>query len=81
MQVPLLQAYCHLSIAPASFLSKMLPPAADKHIQASYVQEALEHQKVQVAISMDKYGTELQQGSLAVLAWQAEMAALHGSTR
>lgn len=39
LQVPLLPAYCHLSVHPASFLSKMLPPAADKYIQGNYVQE------------------------------------------
>lgn len=39
MQIPLLPVFCHLHVHPASFLSKMLPPAADKYMRNSYVQE------------------------------------------
>ena len=41
VQVPLLPVYYNLSIHPASFLSKMLPSAADKYIPASFVQEVM----------------------------------------
>ena len=41
MQIPLLPLYCNLSIHPASFLSQMLPSAADKYIHASFVREVI----------------------------------------
>ncbi len=41
MQIPLLPVYCNLSIHPASFLSQMLPSAADKYIHASFVREVM----------------------------------------
>ena len=39
MQIPLLPVFCHLHVHPASCLSKMLPPAADRYMRNSYVQE------------------------------------------
>ena len=39
VQIPLLPVFCHLHVHPASFLSKMLPPAADKYMRNSYIQE------------------------------------------
>lgn len=41
MQIPLLPVYCNLNIHPASFLSQMLPSAADKYIHASFVREVM----------------------------------------
>ena len=41
MQIPLLPLYCNLSIHPASFLSQVLPSAADKYIHASFVREVI----------------------------------------
>ncbi|KAL0047176.1 hypothetical protein WJX82_008696 [Trebouxia sp. C0006] len=80
-KIPLLPLYCNLSIHPASFLSQVLPSAADKYIHASFVREALAEQRVQVESGMNSYGLEVQQASLTVLAWQAHMAALHATTR
>ncbi|KAL0039142.1 hypothetical protein WJX77_009062 [Trebouxia sp. C0004] len=80
-KIPLLPVYCNLSIHPASFLSQMLPSAADKYIHASFVREALAEQRVQVDNGMSNFGLEVQQASLTVLAWQAQMAALHATTR
>ncbi|KAL3162328.1 hypothetical protein ABBQ32_010012 [Trebouxia sp. C0010 RCD-2024] len=76
-KIPLLPVYCHLHVHPASFLSKMLPPAADRYMRNSYVQEALAEQKLQLELAMSHYPLEVQQARLTVLAWQAHMASLH----
>ena len=39
VQIPLLPVFCHQHVHPATLLSKMLPPAADRYLRNSYVQE------------------------------------------
>ena len=43
--------------------------------------QALAEQGVQLEVAMDGYGLEVQQASLAVMAWQSNMDALHMNPR